>query len=75
MTELIKYNAACAAIARAYKVDEVKHIRDRHLAIAAYAKQLTIERPLGIHSVSVTACSNSSSGTSPAFATRTIGGE
>jgi hypothetical protein len=38
-TELVKYNAACAAIAKAHRVDEAKSIRDKHLAIAAYAKQ------------------------------------
>jgi hypothetical protein len=37
--ELVKYDAACTAIASAYKVDEVKNIRDKHMAVALYAKQ------------------------------------
>jgi hypothetical protein len=37
--KLIKYDAACRAIAAAKRVDEVKHIRDVSIAMRAYAKQ------------------------------------
>lgn len=38
-TELVRYDAMCRAIDAAYHVDEVKDIRDKALAIEAYAKQ------------------------------------
>lgn len=39
MTSLVKYDAMCRAIDAAYEVDEVKDIRDKALAIEAYAQQ------------------------------------
>lgn len=39
MTELVKYNEACRAIAEAKSIDEAKSIRDKSDAVRAYAKQ------------------------------------
>ena len=39
MTNLVLYDAACRAIVDAKAVDEVKHIRDIHMAMATYARQ------------------------------------
>lgn len=38
-TSLVRYDAMCRAIAEAYKVDEVKDIRDKARAIEQYSRQ------------------------------------
>lgn len=39
VTALVRYDAACRAVADAKSIDEVKDIRDRAVAMAAYARQ------------------------------------
>src|SRR5215813_11607237 len=39
MAELVRYDAMCRAIDAAHKVDEVKDIRDKAIALEHYARQ------------------------------------
>ena len=39
MSELVRYDAMCRAIAEAHAIDEVKEIRNRMVAMEAYARQ------------------------------------
>src|SRR5262245_46396589 len=36
---LARYDSACRALAEARSIDEVKHVRDQAIAMAAYARQ------------------------------------
>jgi hypothetical protein len=44
-TELVKYDAMCQAIDKAYAVDEVKEIHDRAAALEAYFRQAKNPQP------------------------------
>ena len=37
MAALVRYDAMCRAIEQAYRIDEVKDIRDKAMALEAYA--------------------------------------
>jgi hypothetical protein len=39
VTELVRYDSMCRAIAEAHKVDEVKDIRDKPIALEHYMRQ------------------------------------
>ena len=39
MTALVRYDAACRALAEASSLDEVKDVRGRMMALRAYARQ------------------------------------
>lgn len=39
MTDLVRYDAMCSAIAECHRVDEVKDLRDKAMALEMYAKQ------------------------------------
>jgi hypothetical protein len=39
MAELVRYDAMCRAIAETHAIDEVKDIRDKAMALEAYARQ------------------------------------
>ncbi len=39
MAALVRYDAMCRAIEQAYRIDEVKDIRDKAMALEAYARQ------------------------------------
>jgi precorrin-2 methylase len=52
MTELVRYDAACGAVAEAKSVDEAKQIRDVAVAMKAYAR-LTKNRDLEADAIEI----------------------